>query len=98
MFLHMADSAGYDGGIIRWEEPPDPADPQQSRRPWAVVAMQLRQRPGVSALIDDQSNFAIATRMNEGRSWWAPKGTFQATTRVIDGRIHTYARYVGPQG
>jgi hypothetical protein len=91
----MAEEVGYEGGVIRWEEPPEPVDPRQTRRPWALVAAQLRSRPGVSGLIDDQSNFTIAVKIRNGQGWWAPKGAFEATTRLIDGRIHVYAWYVG---
>jgi hypothetical protein len=93
--LHMADSANYDGGVIRWEEPPAIVEPQQNRRPWSLVAAQLRARPNASALIDDQSNVSLAPRINAGKAWWGPRGTFEATSRWVNGRIYTYAWYVG---
>ncbi len=95
----MADRATQ--GVIRWETPP-PAGGDQTgtrQRPWALVAAQLRDRPGQWALIDDHGgNVTLATRIGNGTSWWKPAGAFEATTRMINGRLHVYARYIGPQG
>lgn len=85
----------HDGGIIRWEDPPD-VEPARRSRPWALVAHQLRHRPGQWALIDDQSNTWIQPRIVSGRGhWWKPRGAYESVTRTLNGRIYTYARYVG---
>lgn len=91
----MADREDYDGGVIAWGPPPDTSPPQQHRRPWPLVAAQLRKRPGEPALIDDQSNLSLAPKINKGVGWWKPKGAFSATTRIVDGRVYTWAWYTG---
>jgi len=91
----MADN---DGGVIRWEDPPPPMTggvPATQMRPWALVAAQLRSRPGEWALIDRDGNIALGPRIVKGTSWWAPKGSFTAVTRIVDGEVRIYAKYVG---
>lgn len=85
-------------GVIRWEDPPPTGGEQAAgrQRPWALVANQLRDNPHIWALIDDHGgNVTLATRIAQGTSWWKPAGAFEATTRIIGGRLHIYARYVG---
>jgi hypothetical protein len=88
----------YPDGVISWEDPPPPGgDGTADHRPWAIVAAELRSRPGIWALIDNRSgNISLTTRINQGRSWWKPAGSFEAVSRFVDGRLHIYARYVGP--
>lgn len=85
-----------DGGVIRWEDPPPVPVGRPSPGPWALIAHQLRGRPGEWGLVALEGHTAIAARINNGVSWWAPAGSFQATVRTIDGRMHVWARYVGP--
>jgi hypothetical protein len=84
------------GGVISWEDPPPGMVGGSSpNRPWAIVAAQLRTRPGVWALIDRDSNIVLQSRIKRGVSWWGPPGSFEVTTRNIDGRILIWARYIG---
>lgn len=83
------------GGIVRWEDPP-PVGRSSSQRPWAVVAMQLRQHPGRWALIDEATtNPSLTVRIAAGSAWWKPRGAFRACLRVVDGHLNIYACYVG---
>lgn len=91
-------TGGNGGGIIRWEDPPPPRDHLAlPRRPWELIACQLRNQPGRWALVDDSGNMGVAARITAGAfRWWAPAGTFQAVRRYVEGRPVVYARYVGP--
>lgn len=84
-------------GVLRWEDPPPPAvGGNGPRRPWALVAAQLRERPGCWALIDDSTTFpAYTARITAGVGWWAPRGAFEACVRGVEGRLCMYARFVG---
>lgn len=93
----MADSP-VQGGVIRWEDPPPPTAGRSQRvaRPWAIVAAQLRSRPGVYGLIDENLvNPSLVGRIKQGESWWSPPGAFDAVTRIINGRVHVWACYLG---
>jgi hypothetical protein len=97
----VTDDDGHLQGIIRWEDPPPPVigrRGRRARRAWSLVAYQLRQNPGRSALIDVGGDGSLAARINNGESWWAPPGAYEATTRVIDGRRCVWACYIGGGG
>lgn len=85
-------------GVLRWEDPPEPKPGGRRRdpRPWALVAAQLRDRPGNWALIEDAcTNPNLTTRIKTGKGWWAPAGAFEARALAADGRFLVYARYIG---
>lgn len=94
--LPMADSSMQ--GVIRWETPP-PARPSHltPQRPWALVAYELRERPWDWGVIDENTaNPTITARITGGRSWWTPRGSFEACVRHFDDSgLVVYARYVG---
>jgi hypothetical protein len=85
-----------DDGVIRWEEPPPVPLRGDAKRPWSLVAAQLRARPGDYALIAEGAGAELAPRINTGVSWWAPPGAYKAVSRKIDGRLCVWAVYLGP--
>ncbi len=83
-------------GVIEWSDPPPPGGDQAGvTRSWAVVAVDLRSRPGQWGLIETAGNVSLAARINAGKAWWEPKGAYEATSRLIGGKLHVWARYVG---
>jgi hypothetical protein len=88
--------AGPECGVIRWEEPPEAARQQRAYRPWSLIAAELRSRPHTSALVAEGTDPSTAARINNGTSWFAPAGAFQAVSRHVDGvGICVWAKYVG---
>ncbi len=89
------------GDQVVWCDPPPPGSHTRgTRRAWAAIAYQLREQPNRWALICDQDgNLTLGHRITHGHAWWAPAGAYQTTTRMIEGRLHIWARYVGdPRG
>ncbi len=93
-------------GVIRWEDPPPPASRArgEARIAWPLVAQQLRQRPGVWAVVDEhrtserRPDGALSARINSGRTkWLVPAGSFQATTRQTVDVWTLYVRYLGDE-
>lgn len=90
--------------VIRWEEPP-PATyggPGKGKPVVAheLIAIQLRRRPGVWALVlEGGSHASAASLISHGRIRpYAPAGSFEAVARTVNGMQSIYARYVGEQG
>lgn len=82
--------------LIEWCDPPPASTGGTSEQhPWAAVAYLLRARPGKWACIEKGSAFWLAPRIKRGVGAWRPEGAFEAVTRMVDGRIYTWARYVG---
>lgn len=88
----------HTGGVIRWEPPPDPDVPGTAeRRPWALVAAELRARPGEYGVVEiGPYSVTVCKRINKGHSWFAPEGAFKAIICVVDHVQHVYAVYLGP--
>ncbi len=83
-------------GVVEWSDPPPPGGDQPSTlRSWAVVAVELRNRPRQWGLVETAGNVSLSARINAGKAWWAPKGAYEATSRLIDGKLHVWARYLG---
>ncbi|MGW5852128.1 hypothetical protein ACWFQ8_29980 [Streptomyces sp. NPDC055254] len=66
----------------------------------AAIATQLRTKPGQWAHIDSKSTRASAASTayavrNGHLNAYAPAGTFEATSRTVNGEYRVYARYVG---
>lgn len=84
--------------VVRWEDPPParnnyPRGVGHSR--WAGVADELRARPGVWALLGEHAA-GLSTHIRLGQMLcFAPSGDFDAVSRVVDGRVLVYARYLG---
>lgn len=84
---------------LKWETPP----PQRRGRGFAYdeIAAALRSRPGEWALIAEDIECALVSRINKGtRRVWQPAGAFEARGQIIrtDGktkRSKVWARYVG---
>jgi len=81
--------------VIRWEEP---RQERRGRKPsdhYMSIAVELRSRPGVWALVYDGPAIhrALAGRITGGQSAFAPAGAFEALTAANGRRV--YARYVG---
>lgn len=87
------------GGVIRWEPPPDLGAPTTpgARRAWALVAAELRARPGEYGVVEiGPYSVTVCKRINKGHSWFAPEGAFKAIICVVDHVQHVYAVYLGP--
>ena len=87
-------------GVLRWEEPPPPRTGQRlgrERIPWAVIAQELKDKPGKWAVVHEGApDPKLATRIEAGLSpWFRPAGTFEATQRSNGAIFTIYARYVG---
>lgn len=87
-------------GVIRWEDPPpvEPRSRTDGRTPWAVIAEELRERPGEWGVAYEGAHDPTRIqRIKNGYSpWFRPAGTFQACQRTRpDGAVTVYARYVG---
>ncbi len=78
-----------------WEEPG--VTPPSARREWRITLDQLRERPGVWALVATDVATSAANQIKRGRLGGAAPGEFEATLRGIrNGRADKlYARYVG---
>jgi hypothetical protein len=85
------------GGVIRWEDPPPPnwSAPRTRPRPWALIAAQLKARPGEWGVIDEGGQPTMQSRIRRGESWFAPRGAFEAAVRDVNGVVTLWARYVG---
>lgn len=90
--------------VLRWEEPPPDrrgmtSGTRSPARDFAVVARELRERPGEWAVVAEVPYFGganLATRIRRGSGpWWRPAGSFDATCRHVDGRAVVYARFLG---
>lgn len=87
------------GGVLARKDPPP-----VSRRPagrtetnWKLIAMQLQADPGEwyhlatgSHAVAQYSKIGPAQTAN-----WEPAGSYEACTRIIDGQVELYGRYVG---
>lgn len=86
-------------GVLRWEDPPPVAVRHQGQRvtAWAVIAYQLRERPGEWAVVYEGSrDMTAVARIKSGKSWFAPAGSFEAVHRRLPtGGEAIYARYIG---
>lgn len=89
---------------IRFEDLPES---KTGRRPGKSVhkeiADQLRQRPGAWAHIRTLTTAGAATSLahhikSAAYLAYAPQGSFEAASRVVDGERRVYARYVGEGG
>jgi len=94
---------------IVFEEPPKGRNRGPSRVSHAIIAAQLRERPGIWAVIDKRAtarsaaNTAHAIRIARNMKAYAPAGAYEAMARTVpvleDGKRVTeyrvYARYVG---
>ncbi|MFE7659656.1 hypothetical protein [Streptomyces celluloflavus] len=67
---------------------------------WAMeVSTTLRQRPGQWAIVErGRQSSARASRIKGRLVLFRPAGSFEATTRTVDGEMRCYARYVGEVG
>ncbi len=88
-------------GVLRWEVPPGPGYVPSGprRRPWPIVARELRDNPGEwGVVLEDGGSNAGSTvaRINGGQTrWFGPAGAYFSVQRTINGRIFVYAVYVG---
>jgi hypothetical protein len=67
------------------------------------IARQLRENPGQWAPIDKRPSVNSASSLaHQVRtayfSAYAPKGSYEAAARSVDGERHVYARYIGEDG
>lgn len=90
-------------GVIRWEDPPEMrtgAGPRMKTHAWAVIAKDLRDKPGDWGVVSEgHPDPSIAPRIKTAKSpWFAPAGSFQVKTRRTNGVTVVYARYIGEAG
>lgn len=82
---------------LAWEEPP-----VNRSSTWLEEASQLRACPGQWAVIcikpHSRAAVAMASHISNGNlAAFRPAGTFEATSRTVDGEARVYARYVGSE-
>ena len=88
-------------GVLRWEDPPavSTAPRTDDRVAWAIVAAELRSKPGEWAVVIEGPKAVphVAIRISQGKSpWFRPAGSFETMQRTApDGGVSIYARYVG---
>lgn len=82
---------------IVWEDPPESNKGGGVRRVLSEFADELRKNPNRWARYPtDGRGKSIATRIRQGRSSvFTPKGSFEAVTREVDGKLVIFVRYVG---
>jgi hypothetical protein len=83
---------------LKWGDPP--SHPDHERIDHLAAAAALRKRPArwanIGHFTSAQSSRSTAQTIRAGKSAaWAPKGAFEATARLVDGRYCVWARYVG---
>lgn len=83
---------------LKWGDPP--ARPNHGRLDHHAAAAALRARPtkwaNIGHFTSAESSRSTAQTIRAGKSSaWAPKGTFEATARLADGRYCVWARYMG---
>lgn len=97
--MSVDQEANDPSGVLRWEDPPPFTTSQRSndRRPWAIVAAELKAKPGeLGVVYEDNPNPKLAQRIEQGLSpWFRPAGSFEATQRSRDGQVTIYARFIG---
>lgn len=95
-------------GIV-FEEPPEGRTRGPSRVSHAIIAAQLREKPGVWAVIDKRSsartaaNTAHAIKTARNLKHYRPAGSYEAMARAVDVKkdgervteYRVYARFVG---
>lgn len=86
--------------VIRWEDPPAHGNLKGvDGGAYGPIAMALRARPGDWAVILEGITAGTAGplvgRIRNGYGPFAPKGDFEAMSRIKDGQRNVYARYVG---
>ncbi|MFE0101193.1 hypothetical protein [Streptomyces sp. NPDC059009] len=84
---------------LRFEEPP-PRTWRQGRVDHRAAAAALRKRPGEWAMVGTYASAnaacGAAHRIKTGTyRAYVPTGTFEATTRTVDGEARLYVRYMG---
>lgn len=84
---------------IKWEAPPE-GERRGARGTWKTVADALRARPGEWALISENADRSMTTRIKDGQGRaWRPAGSFEARGVGFQDqgrrRVKLYARYVG---
>lgn len=78
----------------------DPPDDRRNGGPQVRhlgVAEELRANPGKWALVFTNVAQPTVTSIRTGRlKAFSPPGAFEATSRLVDGVVHIWVRYVGP--
>lgn len=85
-------------GVIRWEAPRGRSADARRAAELAPAAEELQGRPGDWAVIHEGTSNSCATTttyVKQGRGPFAPKGSYEATSKTSGGKGVTYARYVG---
>ena len=82
---------------LQWEEPPAHRYGWVPRQNWALIAEQLRSRPGEWAVIDTDLPATLAVGMRKGRNKSFPLGQFEFRNVGVKGgrAAKLYARYIG---
>ncbi|MGW7785982.1 hypothetical protein CFC35_05460 [Streptomyces sp. FBKL.4005] len=88
---------------FRFEEPPADARTTKRGHDHFKAAAALREQPGRWALIrttpTSQAARSAAHQIRDGRiNAYLPAGSFDATSRTVDGEFRVYARYIGHVG
>lgn len=97
----MTDDEYETTGVLRWERPPAPGltGGGGRRRPWPVVAADLRKNPGEwGVVLEDggtNSGTTVARINNASTRWFKPAGAFYAVQRQVEGQVTVYAVYIG---
>lgn len=81
--------------VIKWEDPA-PASSGRGSTKWAAILGELRERPGVWALIGEDVSSSAAAAIRAGRLGRSEPGEFDVTMREMKAsRGKLYARYRG---
>lgn len=88
---------------IRFEEPPPRTRRRRKPTKHQTVAAALRSRVGdwahVGTYPTSGSGISMAYTIRKGKlAAYAPAGSFDATSRKVDGAYRVYVRYTGPVG
>jgi len=81
---------------VKWQDPPIVKPGRHGGSKWKVATDELRERPGVWALIGESESSAVAFNINHGKIKGIEAGEFEATCRnTVGSKADIYARYVG---
>lgn len=88
------------GGVLARQDPPPPSarSGEETDTNWKLIAGQLKADPGHWYHLTIGSHaLAQYSKIKPGKTGnWRPAGAFEACTRQIDGVVHLYGRYIGP--
>ena len=85
--------------VVQWKEPPPPARNDRRSQKWEAVNEALRSRPGVWALVAENTSATVATAIRRSSLAALRGGVFEARSVNSNdqAKADIYARFMGDQ-